>query len=174
MITTTSSSTRPRLLHCATNGLSNGTQTAAAGSPRSTEESKKERSRRGRAGMLVMNDDEEEEEDDIWRTMLRKCVRACVRAAGATCRSAHNAHILCARARACVVCYPTHAGCGWRGEGGGRGAGAGRALAEAAGDDGRAGGPATMMMTTMTMMTMMIMPVQRRRGRLRGSVLRAR
>jgi hypothetical protein len=47
--------------------------------------------------MLVMNDDDEEEEDDIWRTMLRKCVRACVRAAGATCRSAHNAHILCAR-----------------------------------------------------------------------------
>jgi hypothetical protein len=50
MITTTSSSTRPRLLHCATNGLSNGTQAAAAGSPRSTEESKKEGEGEGEGG----------------------------------------------------------------------------------------------------------------------------
>jgi hypothetical protein len=106
MITTTSSSTRPRLLHCATNGLSNGTQTAAAGSPRSTEESKKERSRRGRAGMLVMNDDEEEEEDDIWRTMLRKCVRACVRLARPA--GPHTMHTYCVRARARVWSATQH------------------------------------------------------------------
>jgi hypothetical protein len=56
--------------------------------------------------MLVMNDDEEEEEDDIWRTMLRKCVRACVRLARPA--GPHTMHTYCVRARARVWSATQH------------------------------------------------------------------